>query len=121
MSLKPNEPSNPTDQELTITRVFDAPVALLFRAFTDPARMMRWWGPRGFTTLSCDVDLRVGGPWRVRSRSPEGAEHAEQGAFREIVEAERLVFTHSWEVQRATLRKKRWSLSPSSRRARRRD
>ncbi len=93
-----NNPSAPTtDRELLITRVFEAPRSLVFKAWTEPDRIMQWWGPRGFTTLSCEMDLRPGGLWRTRSRSPEGKEYAEHGIFREIVEPERLVFTQAWE------------------------
>ncbi len=85
------------EHELTITRVFPAPRALVFKVWTEPAHMKEWWGPRGFTTLSCEVDLRPGGKWRTHSRSPEGQEYAEHGVFREIVPPERLVFTQAWE------------------------
>ena len=80
-----------------ITRVFDAPRSLVFKIWTQPPHMKHWWGPRGYTTLSCEIDLRPGGAWRVASRHTDGSETAEQGVFREIVEPERLVFTHAWE------------------------
>ena len=83
---------------LTITRVFDAPRSLVYRMWTEPHHMTRWLGPPGYTTLSAQVDLRVGGSWRTHSRKHDGStEVAEQGVFRQIVEAERLVFTHAWE------------------------
>jgi uncharacterized protein YndB with AHSA1/START domain len=84
------------ERELVITRVFDAPRRLVFQVWTDPKHLKQWWGPRGFTVLSCELDLRPGGAWRIRSRAPEGKEHVAQGVFREIVEPERLVFTHAW-------------------------
>jgi uncharacterized protein YndB with AHSA1/START domain len=86
-----------SDTELSITRLFDAPRSLVFRMWVDPKHVVRWWGPGRFTTLSCTMDVRPGGAWRVRSRSPEGVDHTEQGVYREIVEPERLVFTHAWE------------------------
>lgn len=85
------------DLDFTISRVFDAPRHLVFKAWTEPERMMHWWSPQGFMTTSCEVDLRAGGAWRCCMRSPEGTEHTEQGIYREIVEPERLVFTHAWE------------------------
>ena len=85
------------ERELVITRIFAAPRQLVFKAWTEPERMMQWWSPRGFTTTSCTVDLRPGGAWRCCMRSPEGTEHTERGVYREIVEPERLVFTHAWE------------------------
>jgi uncharacterized protein YndB with AHSA1/START domain len=58
---------------------------------------MRWWGPTGFTTTSCEIDLRPGGAWRLSMRSPEGSEHRQRGIFREIVAPKRLVFTYAFE------------------------
>lgn len=82
---------------LSMTREFSAPRRLVYEAWTQPDHLRHWWGPRGFTTLSCEMDLRPGGRWRVRSRSPEGTEVAEVGVFREIAPPQRLVFTHAWE------------------------
>jgi uncharacterized protein YndB with AHSA1/START domain len=82
---------------LVMTRIVDAPPALVFQAWTEPERIKQWWGPRGYTTISCEIDLRPGGAWRVRSRSAEGVDTAERGVFHEIIDGERLVFTHAWE------------------------
>ena len=84
-------------RELCITRIIDAPRALLFRLWTDPQHVARWWGPQGFTTIHCDMDIRVGGAFRFGMRSPHGSEHWKVGVYREIVEPERIVFTFSWE------------------------
>ena len=89
-------PEGTGGHELVITRIFDAPRSLVFQVWTDPAHAKHWWGPRGYTTLSCEIDLSPGGAWRVRSRHTDDAETVEQGVFREIVEPERLVFTHYW-------------------------
>lgn len=86
-----------TAPELVITRVFDAPRALVFTAWTRPEMAARWWGPQGFVTLSCTMDVRPGGSWRLSMRSPEGRVHTRQGVYREIVAPERLVFTYAWE------------------------
>lgn len=85
------------DRELVITRVFDAPRGLVFKAWAEPERLVRWWGPRGFTTTSCTVDVRLGGAWRICMRSSEGVDYWTQGVYREVVEPERLVFTYAWE------------------------
>jgi uncharacterized protein YndB with AHSA1/START domain len=85
------------DRELLITRIFDAPRALVFKAWTEPDRAARWWGPQGFVTVYCNMDVRPGGAFRVCMRSPEGTEHWKQGVYREVVEPERLVFTFAWE------------------------
>jgi len=80
--------------ELFITRVFDAPRKLVFKAWTEAEHLERWQGaPRGFTVTSHDVDMRPGGAYRICMRSPEGVDHWLQGVYREVVEPERLVFT----------------------------
>jgi uncharacterized protein YndB with AHSA1/START domain len=85
------------EPKLVITRIFDAPRDVVFQAWTEPGRVARWWGPQGFVTTYCDMDIRPGGAFRVCMRSPEGAEHWKQGVYREVVEPERLVFTFAWE------------------------
>jgi uncharacterized protein YndB with AHSA1/START domain len=85
----------PADREPVVERVFDAPRRLVFRLWTQPEHAARWWGPQGFTTLLCQMDVRPGGVWRRRMRSPEGTVHVKRGVYREIVEPERLVFTYA--------------------------
>jgi uncharacterized protein YndB with AHSA1/START domain len=79
--------------ELTITRVFDAPRELVFKAWIDPKQMAQWWGPKGFTNPVCELDVRPGGAIRIHMRAPDGVVHPMTGTFREIVAPERLVFT----------------------------
>ena len=81
-------------REITITRVFDAPRALVFKAWTDASEVAQWWGPKGFTNPVCDLDVRVGGAIRIHMRSPDGSVYPMKGEFREIVPPERLVFTN---------------------------
>jgi uncharacterized protein YndB with AHSA1/START domain len=85
------------EPELVITRILDAPRNVVFQAWTEPGRAARWWGPQGFVTTYCDMDVRRGGAFRVCMRSPEGVDHWKQGVYREVVEPERLVFTFAWE------------------------
>lgn len=89
-----NDPgAESADGDFVITRVFDAPRALVFRAWTDPKHMARWWGPHGFTSPVCELDVRPGGAWRIVMRGPDGAEHPAKGVYREVVAPERLVMT----------------------------
>lgn len=97
MAAKNTPEQHPKEHELVITRVFDAPRTLVFKAWTEPERIKQWWGPRGFVTLSCELDFRPGGLWRTRSQAPDGQEYVARSIFREIVEPERLVFTYAWE------------------------
>jgi uncharacterized protein YndB with AHSA1/START domain len=81
-------------RELTLTRVFDAPRALVFKMWTDPKHLSQWWGPKGFTNPVCELDLHPDGALRIVMRAPNGAEFPMKGVFREIVAPERLVFTN---------------------------
>jgi uncharacterized protein YndB with AHSA1/START domain len=83
------------EREITITRTFDAPRAQIFRAWTDPEILARWWGPKGFTNPVCEFDARVGGAIRIHMRAPDGAIYPMGGEVREIVPPERLVFTNN--------------------------
>lgn len=83
--------------ELRLNRVFAAPRDVVFKLWTDPEKLIHWWGPSGFETLSCDVDPRPGGAWRIHTRAPDGMEFSSYGVFHEIVPPERLVFTHSFD------------------------
>ena len=73
--------------------MFDAPRELVFKAWTDPERLKRWWGPKNFTNPVCEIDLRPGGAIRIHMRGPDGTVYPMTGVFQEIVEPERLVFT----------------------------
>ena len=84
--------------ELTITRVFDAPRALVWQAWTDPEQLMKWWGPERHPATHLAMDVRPGGVWRNCLRSVEtGQDLWHHGRFREVVPMERLVFTFTWE------------------------
>ena len=84
------------ERELTVSRVIDAPRALVFKAWTEPEQIARWWGPKGYTTVDYEMDIRPGGAYRFRMRSPEGVDHRKCGVYREIVVPERIVFTFAW-------------------------
>jgi len=87
----------PTDTQILITREFDAPKHLVYKAYTTPELIKRWWsGDRGVVN-SVDVDLRVGGTWRYVMTANEGFEVAFHGEYREIVENERIVSTEVFE------------------------
>ena len=75
------------EREITITRIFDAPRALVFKAWTDAAQLAQWWGPKGFTNPVCEIDARVGGAIRIHMRAPDGAIYPMGGEIREIVDA----------------------------------
>ena len=87
----------PQETQILITREFAAPARLVYRAWTEPELIARWWsGERGEVT-SVEIDLRVGGRWRYVMTANEGFEVAFHGEFREIVPAERIVNTEAFE------------------------
>jgi uncharacterized protein YndB with AHSA1/START domain/predicted enzyme related to lactoylglutathione lyase len=84
------------DREIVITRVLDAPRSLVFKAWTEPERVMRWWGPNGFTTPVCRIDLRPGGIFHSCMRSPDGQDYWSRGVYREVVEPALIVSTDTF-------------------------
>jgi uncharacterized protein YndB with AHSA1/START domain len=82
---------------LGMTRVLPAPRAVVFRAFTDPGELAKWWGPSGFTSPSVEVDLRVGGSYRIAMQPPDGDLFYLSGEFREVDPPARLAYTFRWE------------------------
>jgi uncharacterized protein YndB with AHSA1/START domain len=89
--------SEVSDLDLIVTRLIDAPRAMVFKAWTDPTQVARWWGPKGYVTTHCEMDIREGGAYRCCMRSPEGTDHWKRGVYREILAPERIVFTFAWE------------------------
>ena len=91
------EVTTPTDREIVMTRVFDAPRRLVFDAFSKPELLKRWFGPRGWSLVVCEVDLRVGGGFRFVMRGPDGKQMGMRGAYKEIVPPERSVHVESFD------------------------
>src|SRR5579859_2589880 len=95
--------------ELIVTRTLDATPETVYKAWTDPEQMARWWGPNCFTNPVCELDVRPGGTWRVVMRAPDGVEYECGGIYREVVAAQRLVFTNNALTARARYC---WKASP---------
>jgi uncharacterized protein YndB with AHSA1/START domain len=89
--------TTPTDREIHVERVFDAPRDRVFAAFTDPKLIPEWWGPRDTTTVVDQMDVRPGGSWRFVVRNSDGSETGFRGTYREIAPPERVVQTFEWE------------------------
>src|ERR1700754_3403339 len=89
--------TTPSDNEVAMTRVFDAPRKLVFEAFTDAEHVPNWMlGPEGWTMPVCEIDLRPGGAWHFVWQPPGGEQLEMTGEYREIAPYERLVRTESW-------------------------
>jgi uncharacterized protein YndB with AHSA1/START domain len=92
------EVSTPSDTEILMTRVFDAPRDLVFEAHSSCEHMQNWWGPRKYEFASCEIDFRPGGAWRIVHRGPDDEEdQGFRGEYREISRPERIVWTFEWE------------------------
>ena len=82
---------------LHLERVLRAPPELVFRMHTEPDLLARWWGPKGFTAPSVELDVRVGGRYRIAMQPPEGDRFYLSGEFRDVDPGTRLVYTFRWE------------------------
>ncbi|MBI3702996.1 MAG: SRPBCC domain-containing protein [Rhizobiales bacterium] len=89
-----HKPTGYGDGTVTITRIFDAPRALVWQAWTDPEMMAQWFGPRQFTVPVCELDVQEGGVLRIVMRGPDGNDYPMKGVFLDVVPPERLVFSN---------------------------
>jgi uncharacterized protein YndB with AHSA1/START domain len=89
--------TTPSDLEVGMSRTFNAPLALVWAAYTDPRHVANWWGQRGSTTIVDKMDVRPGGAWRYVQQTPTGEEYAFRGEYREIMPLEKLVSTFEFE------------------------
>jgi uncharacterized protein YndB with AHSA1/START domain len=85
-------------RDVTLTRVFDAPRALVWAAWTEPKHMAQWWGPHHFTNPVCEMDVRVGGKFLIHMAAPDGTVYPMRGTFTEVARPERLRFTAAAEA-----------------------
>jgi uncharacterized protein YndB with AHSA1/START domain len=90
--------TTPSDLEIAMTRVFDAPRHLVFDAMTRPEHVRRWFGCAELALPVCEIDLRVGGAYRFTMRTPDGVDSTLQGVYREVVRPERVVFTERFSM-----------------------
>ena|SRR5690349_1167378 len=89
--------ATPTSREIVMTRVFDAPRQMVFDAFSKPELLKRWFGPRGWTLSTCEVDLRVGGGFRFVLRGPDGREMGMRGVYKVIAPPDRSVHMETFD------------------------
>lgn len=88
--------TSPADPTLVFSHTFDAPRKAVWKAWTDPAQVSRWWGCDRITSADCAMDLRPGGAWRVDMHDVDGATHHLEGEYLEVAEPIRLVHTQRW-------------------------
>ncbi|WP_372631432.1 SRPBCC family protein [Cohnella sp.] len=94
---KTNIIAEPGKQEVTITRIFNAPRDLVFRMYTDPVTVPDWWGPRSLQTRVDRMEVKKGGVWRYVQRESGGNEFAHNGVYHEVAAPERLINTYEFE------------------------
>ncbi|MGI8580148.1 MAG: SRPBCC family protein [Solirubrobacteraceae bacterium] len=94
---RPADITTPSEREIRIERVFDAPRDRVFATYTDPKLIPEWWGPRDMTTEVVEMDVRPGGSWRFVGRHADGREDGFRGTYREVSSPERIVQTFEWE------------------------
>jgi uncharacterized protein YndB with AHSA1/START domain len=91
-----SSPAQTENTDFVISRTFEAPRDLVWKAFTEPERMKQWWGPKGFTVIASKMDLRPGGTYHYGMRAPDGSQMWGKMVYREIVPPERIVFINSF-------------------------
>jgi len=82
------------DREIVLSRLYDAPRALVYQAWTDPQRLSAWWGPDGFRTVTHSRDFRPGGKWLFTMHGPDGRDYENEVVYESIVPGERLTYLH---------------------------
>jgi uncharacterized protein YndB with AHSA1/START domain len=90
-----SEAAGSADRELIFTRIFEAPRELVFKAWTDPKQTVKWWGPKGFTTTTHEMDVRPGGVWRFIMHGPDDTDYKNKIVFLEVVKPQRLIYKHA--------------------------
>ena len=94
--------TTPSDREIVLTRTFDAPRRLVFRAMTTPEHVRQWYGCDHMTLIACEIDLQVGGAYRFTMRGPDGVDHTMRGIYHEIAPPDRIVFTEAYVTEGLT-------------------
>ena len=93
--MTPIDPTESTaDRAFVHSRLIDAPRERVFRAFSDPTHLARWWGPAGFSSTFHEFDFRPGGLWRFDLHGPDGTDYPNESVFLDVLEPERVVFDH---------------------------
>lgn len=96
--MSPKQTRSPSDREILLTRVVDAPRALVWKIWTDPEHAPKWWGPTGFTTLTQEMDVCAGGRWRFVMRGPDGRDYPNLITYLEVEAPARIVYQHGGEA-----------------------
>ena len=86
--------NNTKDRELLLTRTLNAPIDLVWEAWTDPQHIAKWWGPNGFTNTITTMDMKPGGEWILTMHGPDGTDYKNKSIFKEVIPQKKIVFDH---------------------------
>lgn len=86
--------ANNVNREMQITRIFKAPIELMWEVWTDPKHIINWWGPNGFTNTIRKMDFQEGGEWILTMHGPDGTDYPNRSVFKEIIPEKKIVFEH---------------------------
>src|SRR3954471_23648213 len=89
-----NEKSNTADREISVSRLLNAPIELVWEVWTDPEHIKNWWGPNGFTNTITKMEVKPGGEWDLIMHGPDGTDYKNKSVFKEIVKHKKLVYEH---------------------------
>lgn len=89
-----NITTDESEREIVLSRVFDAPVSLVYRAYTEPEHVEKWWGPTGYTITLHEMDVRPGGIWKFMMHAPDGTDYPNRVIYNEVVPLQRLQYSH---------------------------
>ena len=95
--------NNTKDRELLLTRTLDAPIDLVWEAWTNPQHIAKWWGPNGFTNTITTMDMKPGGEWILTMHGPDGTDYKNKSIFKEVILHKKIVFDHIAPNFRATI------------------
>lgn len=99
MANKTESTSGTSDREIVLTRILNAPRELVFKAWTDPRHIIKWWGPDGFTNTIHEMNVKPGGVWRYIMHGPDGVDYPNKVVYSEVVKPERLVYVHGSDIE----------------------
>ncbi len=86
--------SNTTNREISTSRLFNAPIELVWEMWTNPDHIKNWWGPNGFTNTIHKMDFQIGGEWKLTMHGPDGTNYPNRSIFKEIISLKKIVFEH---------------------------
>lgn len=94
--------NEPGKRELIVVRTFDAPVSLVWEAWTNPEHLINWWGPKGFTNTFYEINIKPGGVWRFMMHGSDGVDYPNRIIFSEVVKYEKLSYAHDSDKENDT-------------------